>query len=135
MGGPGKLISPMVSGKPLDTEIELVEDVTTAGIVLTRTPWAPRAIVERIMVEKVSGDCTLFDVEIYDKKNSPATLNLLYKRTGLTTLLDDNDNPFKFMNQEGHGADEIYVKIIPNSGTNNNFNTRILGSELEFMKG
>lgn len=134
MSGPGKLTSPMVSGKALDTKIQSVADVTTAGLLVRVTGWAPTALLQRIMVAKTAGDATLFNVEIYDKRSSPGTLNCMYKRTGLTTLLDDNDNPVEIFNQEGYGENELYVKIIPNAGINNDFDIRGQGYELEFIK-
>lgn len=131
---------PMIGSKgrtvsaPVDTGINKdAVNITTAGIIL-RLPFNARTLVERIMVELISGDATKFSVELLDLFTNPDTLNTVYDRVDIVSLLDDNDNSFKFLNQEGQGADEIYVKLVPDTGINNNFAVRIIGSVLPFKK-
>ena len=117
-----------VSTRPYIVESETaLSGVTPTGSMIT-LPWVAKSLIEKVTVFKESGIADSFRVEILrhptvTERNTIFRWDVFPREMPRLDLL----NAFPYVNLSG--LDEIYVRVIPDNGTSNNFYARISGIE------
>ena len=92
---------------------------------LALSPAVTKFNIKRIYVLKTAGSATSWTVKIYRTNISPGDIDLDYNNEGIVASYLDRLTDIPFENEDEES--EIYVKVIPNAGNDNNFSIRIAG--------
>ena len=97
--------------------------VGVAGIIVTvpMPAWAFAAI-DRIQVVKTAGDCETFDVRVSAEPTCAIEREVMCEDESDGTVFDRQDD-WTWKPTEGQVG--LYVRIIPNKGSNNAFHVRL----------
>jgi hypothetical protein len=106
-----------------------VTNVTPAGLVIV-LPFKKKALIHQITVVKEFGSASSWTLEIHNKAALVTEKNVIVREFSYNQYDPNRFDVLKtipYFNSEG--LDQIVVKIIPNTGTSNNFNIAISGEE------
>jgi len=111
----------IIKGRPLVQPTAVGVGGSTVKVPLVRS-----GTLRRVIAKLVSGTGVNFTLTIYDKETTPGIDNVVlqYDTSGDTdpTLLDLNTE-IVFQNEADEN--ELYVKVAPNAGADNNFQIKL----------
>ena len=112
-----------VSAAPMFEEGALL-NVGAAGLTLT-LPWSKLSYIHQVMVLQETGSATEFEVQVLATATATSEKDIITKMYSYNQPRLDILGTIPYINKSG--LDEIYIKILPNSGTSNNYFVRISG--------
>jgi len=98
--------------------------VTPAGSTLT-VGWTKSAMIDQVLVIQEAGAATNFEVAVLAKLNPASERDIITKMVSNGSLRLDILGSIPYINRDG--LDEMYIRIIPDSGTSNNYFVRVAG--------
>ena len=99
-------------------------NVTPIGAVVT-LPWKVRGTIDQVLVLQEAGAAANFEVQILATATTTAERDIITKMYSHGSLRLDILGAIPYINKSG--LDELYIKIIPDAGTSNNYFVRIAG--------
>lgn len=114
-----------VDNVPEFAEGELI-GVTPAGAVLT-LPWSDRSLIYQILVLQEAGSATNFQVQIINNPTATSERDIISKMYSYGEPRLDMLGAFPFKNK--NNLNEVYIRILPDAGTSNNYFVRVSGQQ------
>lgn len=112
----------------LDTTPDFIEDVLLSvgptGAVLT-LPWKDRGTIYQTLILQEAGAATDFEVQVLASASATSERDIIIKMRSIGSPRLDILSRIPYINKSG--LDELYIKIIPNTGTSNNYFVRVAG--------